>query len=443
MAYFLITTLPMRGHITAALVVADKLVERGHEVAWYTGSRYRNVIERHGIRFFPYRSAYDFDDLDMNGYFPGRVGLRGIESIRFDYHHVFVEPAADQLRDLDWIVAQFPVDVILADFCFIGAGWFHEKGGPVWAALGHTPLTINSRDTGPFGLRIAPDSSTAGREQNQTLYQLRREVVFRDVIEYTDKVRLSLGLPAQACDPGEAVLSPYLFLQGCVPQLEYPRSDLPTQLHFVGPLLPLPAPEFELPSWWPELTQTPSRPVIHVTQGTVDTDPQDLLLPAIEALAHEDVLVIATTGGRRSAQSLGLVDPPANLRLESFVPHSWLLPQVDVMVTNGGYNGVLMALANGVPLVTSGVVNDKAEVGCRVEWAGVGINLRNPRPKSIQAAVRQILSETETRYRHCARQFQSLIAQYDAATTAALLLEQLASTKKSVDRGSVPSLMQY
>jgi hypothetical protein len=43
------------------------------------------------------------------------------------------------------------------------------------------------------------------------------------------------------------------------------------------------------------------------------------------------------------AGSLG--DLPANVRVAPFVPHAELLPHVDAMVTNAGYNGVLTALA--------------------------------------------------------------------------------------------------
>ena len=39
------------------------------------------------------------------------------------------------------------------------------------------------------------------------------------------------------------------------------------------------------------------RPVVLVTQGTVATEPSELLLPTLEALRDEPVQVIAVTGG--------------------------------------------------------------------------------------------------------------------------------------------------
>lgn len=95
------------------------------------------------------------------------------------------------------------------------------------------------------------------------------------------------------------------------------------------------------------------RPVVHVTQGTVDnTDLGRLLRPTIEALADENVMVVATTGGPAAS---GLEFPvPANTYVAEHIPHDILLPQVDVMVTNGGYGAVQRALATGVPLVVHG-----------------------------------------------------------------------------------------
>ena len=62
------------------------------------------------------------------------------------------------------------------------------------------------------------------------------------------------------------------------------------------------------------------------------------------------------------------------------------MPFVDAYVTNGGFGGVVIALASGVPVVSAGTTEDKAEVGGRVAYAGVGINLKTNRP--TEAALR-------------------------------------------------------
>jgi UDP:flavonoid glycosyltransferase YjiC (YdhE family) len=47
-----------------------------------------------------------------------------------------------------------------------------------------------------------------------------------------------------------------------------------------------------------------------------------------------------------------------------------MLPKIDALVTNGGYGSVNQALSFGVPLVTAGTGEDKADVNARVAWSG-------------------------------------------------------------------------
>jgi UDP:flavonoid glycosyltransferase YjiC (YdhE family) len=143
------------------------------------------------------------------------------------------------------------------------------------------------------------------------------------------------------------------------------------------------------------------------------------------------VLVVAATGGQ-PIENIKLAPIPANARIEPFIPYYHLLPHVDVMVTNGGYNGVQAALAFGVPLVAAGQTEEKPEICARVEWSGVGINLKSktPRPMQIKNAVKKILSSPH--YRQNAERLKADIASYDAPTLAATRLEQLAVTKQPV-----------
>jgi UDP:flavonoid glycosyltransferase YjiC (YdhE family) len=123
---------------------------------------------------------------------------------------------------------------------------------------------------------------------------------------------------------------------------------------------------------------------------------------------------------------------PSNARLAAYVPFGELMPHVAAMVTNGGYGGVTIALANGVPVVTAGSTEDKPEVGNRVARSGVGIRLKDaqPKPAEIEAAVRRVL--TEPRYRARAQAMQVEFARHDAPREGAQLLEVLARTHQPV-----------
>lgn len=430
MARFLIATIPIIGHVGPALPIVRTLVDRGHEVCWYTGAAFRSTIEKTGAQFAPILSWLDYSDLNSvpAELMDQRAAAEGVQRLKFDLKNFFINPAIGQTKDLSDLLHQFPADILVADSMFLGVSWLAEQKQLPWAEFGSSALALSSRDTAPFGSGLPPSNTLFRRVRNQGLQCVFRHTVLRELTVYVNELRSQIGLPPSPVHFFDRI-SPFLYLSPSIPEFEYPRRDLPAQVHFIGPLLSPPPTEFIPPVWWNDLMG--DNPVVHVTQGTVSTNPTELLLPTLQALEHEDVLVVATTGGLE-IDSLKLDSLPANARLESFISHAHLLPHVDVMVTNGGYNGVQMALSNGVPLVVAGQTEEKPEVAARVEWARVGINLRTktPTPQQVRDAVKALLADSS--YRTRAQQFQTMMQQYNGPATAATLLEQLAVTKQPI-----------
>ncbi len=188
-----------------------------------------------------------------------------------------------------------------------------------------------------------------------------------------------------------------VYMQLSVPGFEFPGT-IPDTVHFVGalPIIPNQAP---IPPWGHELDR--SRKVVLVTQGTVANHDFSLLIgPALKALEDEDdLLVVVTTGGRPVSAIPGPI--PANARIATYLPFEWMLPRTDVFVTNGGYGSVNQALSFGIPLVTAGLTEDKADVNARVAWSGVGINLatNKPEPRALRDAVLAALDDPDYRNR--------------------------------------------
>jgi UDP:flavonoid glycosyltransferase YjiC (YdhE family) len=319
----------------------------------------------------------------------------------------------------------------VADVMFLGAfplALRPRSTRPAVACIGVTPLATTSRATAPFGLALQPGSTALSRLRNTALNWTTEHIVMRDIQQLTQQRLAQTGSPPLAgyfVDLPTKVADAYL--QATVAGFEYPRPNLPDSVQFVGPLLPLPASGFTPPSWWDELRT--ERPVVHVTQGTLDNaDLHRLLIPACEALGGEDLLLVATTGGPDPApHRAGL---PANVRLERFIPHDLLLPHVDVMITNGGYGGVQQALAHGVPLVIAGDSEEKPEVAARVRWSGAGIDLRTGRPSPLQVtdAVRRVLAEPSFGVR--ARALQAEIARTRPLDTVTEVLLGLADSTR-------------
>jgi len=425
MTRFLFASMAAHGHVGPLLPVAGELLSRRHEVVWYTGEKVRSKVEATGARYLPHVQARDVDGDAFDAEFPERVNKKGLARFRYDMREIFIAAVPGQVADLQSYVDDHGPDVIVAEPAMAAAASvLNKRLGLPYATVGIGPLMMRSSDTAPFGLGLKPSSSPLGRLRNRSLDAVVQRTLFAAIDRDYRATAAKLGLDSVAGGVFDAAVSPYLFLQPTVPSFEYPRSDLPPQVRYVGPLLP-PAPaDYTPPPWWNELDG--ERPVVLVTQGTVATDPQELLLPTLEALRTEPVQVIGVTGG---ADPATLPPPPPNARVEAFVPFAPLLPRVSVMVTNGGYGGMHYALANGVPLVVVGATEEKPEAVARVNWSGVGIGFRRQRarPTEVRSAIRRIL--TDRSYRDRAHAFAAECARYGGRARAAELLEELGSTR--------------
>jgi UDP:flavonoid glycosyltransferase YjiC (YdhE family) len=167
----------------------------------------------------------------------------------------------------------------------------------------------------------------------------------------------------------------------------------------------------DLPEWMHELDG--KRRVVLVTQGTVaNSDLTQLLERTMSALADEKNIIVIATTGHRPIQALQASIPP-NARVSTFSPFDRILPKVDLVVTNGGYGTVNLALRHGIPMVAAGMTEDKAEVTSRIAWSGVGINLRTTTP-SIESLRSAILTALDTpTYRTAAQRMASEFANLD------------------------------
>ena len=423
MTRFLFAAFPVSGHVNPGLPIARELVARGHDVRWYSTQRFRRAIEATGARWVPFRAATPIDEEWMAEQFPDRPA-GGIAQLQYDVEHLFVGLVPGALLDLEHELAKEPADVIVSDNAFAAAGLVRERNRDIsWAVYGINPLSIPSRDTAPFGLALLPSATPLGRLRNRALYWLVDNVIFRSARNRHRQLRRDLGLPSPKTSIFGFSGRSDLYLQGSVPSFEYPRTDMPHQIRFIGAAIPHPPLGWTPPSWWGELDS--GRPVVLVTQGTINNDYDQLIRPAIKALAAEDALVIVTTGSR-PVEDVAIDPLPANVRVERFVPYAHLMNKVDLLVTNGGYGTIQIALAHGVPVIAIGKTEDKAEIANRVVWSGVGIGLKvlTPTAAQIREAVRRVL--TTPTYAARAEAIRYEMAGLDAARTGAELLEELA-----------------
>ena len=428
-ARIVFATTPADGHTVPALPIARALIERGHSIRWYAGRTYADRITAIGAEFLP-MSDHDFSVVGLDDYFTERASLSGLAKLKFDMNVAFAQPTWTHLSDLSAALERQPADLIVGDTGLVAGPMLTELGGPPFAAFGISVVGFPSRDVPPFGLGLRPTTNALGSIRNQVLHALVRRTLFAGMTKAVNKIRVAHGLPPRDEMVFEYMLHASLYLQLGAQGFEYPQRDLADHIRFVGPVRPDPISGWTEPDWWPELAS--GRPVVVLNQGTVATDPTELLIPGLAALAEEDVLVVAVTGGRDPGD-LGPL--PANARVERFIPFDRLLPRASVLVTNAGFGAVQLALAAGVPIVAAGKTEDKVEVAARVGWSGVGVNLRTqrPRPESIAYAVREVMRDE--RYGRRARELQAEIAAAGREQAAA---DQLETLLASADLGAAP-----
>jgi UDP:flavonoid glycosyltransferase YjiC (YdhE family) len=428
MPRILVASSPIPGHATPLRRIAVDLAARGHDVVFLSGTAFDQALDGTGVRFAALRGIAN-DPLERRAEIEaGRAGVpEGPAMLNYEFIKHFYEPIPEQYAAVQRVLAEAPdtPTILMVDQAFLGH-WPAYFGAPgprphACIGIGVVPLALSSIDTAPFGLGLPPDATPEGRARN--IEQNRQvEAMFAESTAVLRKTLDQLGAHEQFPYPMDAVVSlPDRFLQLAIPEVEYPRSDTPAGLRYVGALPAEPTHSHSLPAWWDDVLR--ARRVVLLTQGTVaNTDLGQLIEPALSGLAGLDALVIATTG--RPDARLG--DVPRNARVAEFIPYSALMPHVDVLVTNGGYGSCLMALGAGVPLVIAGRTEDKIEVSARMAWTGAAVNLATstPAPQALREAVDTVLRDES--YRRNAERLAASAARYQPFEAIATAIDELA-----------------
>lgn len=241
-------------------------------------------------------------------------------------------------------------------------------------------------------------------------------------------------------------------LQMCIPALEFPRSSWPAHLKFGGtlPIKPL-TKDLVYPAWWDEILSNSKqrthdgagkcKKIVMVAQGTVETDYNRLVIPTIRGLAsRDDILVVAvlcakgatlddvfaSPGSTAAHGDAAMKEPlPSNTRILDYFPYDAVLEHADVFATNSGYGGFQHAVANAVPVVQAGLDLDKREIGKRVVYAGLGLQIEtlNPGPEVVAAAIDRVLGDPK--YLARAQELRKEAEEFDALGTIERELEAL------------------
>lgn len=399
----------VNGHVQPIRLVASELIKLGYDITVLLPSAYKASFTRQHLTFVSLTGIADYTEKDFDTLQPERkfwppglqqMAYRAIAPTRA----IFRQSRALQgiFRDLKARDPDRPIVMVQESWFRGNVPMLLRIPGQITVpviSLGVTPYMMPSIDFPPMGIRAFPDTSDEGRAKARAqtrallphLERAQRE--FKWVLE-------DLGL-----EEGKKI--PYLmdhfqlpdaYLQMCIPSLEFPRSDAPSNLKFIGCVPASDVDEWmDRPAWWGGLGGA----ILAVTQGTLDLDYTELIIPTIEALKDRTEYPVVVVLGVRGAKLPEDVVMAPHIHVLDYVPYTELLKISVLFITNGGFNGVQQAIAAGVPILKAGNDGDKMATGNRIEYAGCGLDLwtSRPTPAQVQEGVETVLRDPKYKKR--------------------------------------------
>lgn len=357
-----------QGHTFPLLPHAAHLNKQGYDIFFIGATDFEDHIRRTGAAFYPTENPYTPDIFEEVLKIP-EGPARMVWSMKT--HFIDTTPARmKSLKEaLEDMREKHPDrDVILVqEMVYMGA-WPFLTGAPLpkgydkfprTIGFGTVPLPLSSIDTAPFGPGFPPDASAEGRARNAAMYEAAKPMN-QELTDHTNKVWGELGSTVKMTKPMFDFMptSSDINVLPCSASLEYPRSDMPSNIRFIGGTPPKEIdPAMELPAWWDELLENKKaaspKKVIFVSQGTFALDYKSLLIPTIQTLADRDDLIVIGVLGVKGAKLDG-VEIPRNAKVVDYLMYEAVLPHTDVFVTNAGYGGFILSVMHGVPMLLAG-----------------------------------------------------------------------------------------
>ncbi|MFT0182013.1 nucleotide disphospho-sugar-binding domain-containing protein [Pseudomonas benzopyrenica] len=414
---------PLPSHLSTHLVLGEALVALGHRVTLL------HQVEV-GDRTLP--AGIQFQAIGATSHPRGSLGpllARTASSKPWSVFGVIADMARNTelfCREGPTVLRDLGVDCLIADQMEPAGGLLGDHLGLPYASLAcavpmnrepHLPLP-----TLPFAY--------PGTERERQIVQGATQV-FDLMMRSQGKV---IQRQAQAFGLGDRrtlddCFSPYLQLSQCLPGFDFPRRAPPPHFHEVGPLRSPAVREQRL-----ELEIDPRRPFVFASFGTLQGGRLPLFRRIAQACRQLGVQVLIAHCGR--------LDPSAERRLlddgatwvTDFAPQEAAIARADAVITHGGFNTVLDALAAGKPMLALPMVFDQPGIARRLERVGAGICLA-PRLAS-KARLTQALGAVlaDPGYRQAAERFVPITQAAGGISAAARLVDGLA--RRGLDRAS-------
>jgi len=414
------------GNISLILPIVRLLVARGHRVRVVAGPgvrgsrspvspRFRERVAATGATLVPFEEpdTHPFENVPpLRGLVRGWTP-RQLDPITANTRPNLWSPAwamnvtAELCRD--------PADVVAADYVLLGALAAAEAAKIPAVALvhkGYYPWPASGAP--PFSTGFMAARGPLGRLRDVLYHAGSKRIYARDGLSAHNRARTQLGLsplrsPLEQYDQAARVL---LLASRA---FDFPIRRLPPNVRYVG----TPSDDGTVPFWTSPWPVDDSRPLILVSLSTLPQGQGPVMQRILTALASLPARALVTLGPALDPMEFSA---PSNVRIETFVPHAAVLPEVAAMVTQCGLSTVMKALEHGVPLVCIPLIADQPDNAARVVARGAGVRLSSDAsPEQIGTAIQQVM--TEPGFREGARRLAGALATEDGAKAATEELE--------------------
>ncbi|MCM1182376.1 MAG: glucosyltransferase [Roseburia sp.] len=354
--------IPAHGHTNPTLGVVRELVERGHQVWYYSYEPFREKIEAAGATFIA------CDGYDMEQRLTPKDAARVGRDLAFSTK-ILVDTtlALDEMvcRDME----RLKPDCIVADSMAV---W-----GKAAALKAGIPF-VSSTTTFAFNRYSA-------KIMKQSLREAIGMIVSMPKIQKNIRRLQAQGYPVKNVLD---ILRNDEYTDTIVytsPQFQPCAETFSEKYAFVGPSVRPAASEIE----------KEKEKLVYVSMGTVNNDMLAFYKSCIAALADTEYQVILSVGDLVDIAALG--ELPENVSVHRQVDQIAVLMQADAFLTHCGMNSVNEGLYYSVPLVMYPQTSEQGGVASRVAQLGAGILLGKADTAQIRRAVDCVVEDAAYR----------------------------------------------
>jgi len=375
-------SIPAHGHTNPTIPVVTELVNRGHQVWYYSFLEFQGKIEGAGAtfvacdKFLPQASQKELDR-KVGKDFASLIEMIVDTTIALD------EKVCTELREIQ------PDCIVFDSLCLWGKLFAQKLGVPYICST--TSFAFNQY---------------TAKLMKRSFMELWRMVVGMPRIN--KKIQLLK-------DHGYDVENFVSIIQNdnetdtiVYTSKEFqPMVDTFSERYaFVGP---------SIRQFPPVQNDNKDRKVVYISLGTVLNQNQDFYQKVIQAFANTDYEVVMSVGEKTEISSLGNI--PGNFTVNNSVDQISVLQTTDVFITHCGMNSASESLYFGVPMVLYPQHGEQRVVAERVAELGAGLKIKEKKPKYLAAVVAEVL-ENRT-YRENAQKLSETLRNAGGAVKAA------------------------